>query len=140
MEANDNAFNPFLLIMTEIVLPSVDVISDLLLIFKLTLYDDERNNDFNYNTIGYMMIIPLVLSTMLLVPHWWKQERILKIRLLTAPLLLLQCWPQYRAFRILWLRFIKKNVRLSFEEFSVLKGTIGTIGKQNDNPQLASTI
>ena len=130
MEANDElaVFNPFLLMLTEIVLPSVDVISDLLLIFKLTLYD-ERNDDFNYNTIGYMMIIPLVLSTMLLVPHWWKQERILKIRLLTAPLLLLQCWPQYRAFRILWLRYIKKNVKLSFEEFSVIKGTIGTIGK-----------
>ena len=135
MEAKEGltAFNPFLLIMTEIVLPSADVVSDLLLIIKLTSYDASIHNSYvnriDYNILGYMMIVPLCLSTILLIPHWWKQERIWTIRLLTAPLLLFQCWPQYTAFRILWLRYIKKNVQLSIEEFNVIKGTIGTIGK-----------
>ena len=138
-------FDAFLLILTEIVLPSVDVISDLLLIIQLTTYEyvppddiiyDPCGNDPNhptyncldYNTLGFMMTIPLILSTILLIPHWWKNEGTRKQKVLTVLLLLLQCWPQYRAMRILWLKYIKKNMPLSVKEFRVIKGTIGNIG------------
>ena len=135
-------FDALLLVLTEIVLPSTDVISDLLLIIQLTTYmEDETEPDYiyncsrddinclNFNTLGYMMIIPLILSTFLLVPQWWKNEGTKKHKLVTVPLLLLQIWPQYRALRILWLKYIKKNVQRSIEELSVIKGTIGNIGK-----------
>ena len=129
-------FNALLLVLTEIVLPTVDVISDVLLIIQLTTYDVDikscPTNDpycMNYNTLGYLMMIPLSLSIILFIPHWWKEERTRKMRLLTAPLLLLQCWPQYRALRILWLKYKKKNVQLCIEELSVIKGTVGTIGE-----------
>ena len=82
------------------------------------------------------MIIPLILSTFLLVPQWWKNEGTNKHKLVTAPLLLLQIWPQYRALRILWLKYIKKNVQRSIEELSVIKGTIGNIGKFKKNIRL----
>ena len=134
-------FDALLLVLTAIVLPSTDVISDLLLIIQLTTYIEPESsqcsrNDLNYvvnclnfNTLGYMMIIPLILSTFLLVPQWWKNEGTNKHTLVTVPLLLLQIWPQYRALRILWLKYIKKNVQRSIEELSVIKGTIGNIGK-----------
>ena len=134
-------FDALLLVLTEIILPSTDVISDLLLIIQFTTYmepessycsRDDLNyvvNCLNFNTLGYMMIIPLILSTFLLVPQWWKNEETNKHTLVTVPLLLLQIWPQYRALRILWLKYIKKNVQRSIEELSVIKGTIGNIGK-----------
>ena len=134
-------FDACLLVLTEIVLPTIDVISDLLLIIQLITYiEPEIDPDWPYDpcssriclnfiTIGYMMIIPLILSTILLIPQWWKNERSKKHKLLTAHLLLLQVWPQYRAFRILWLNYIKKNVEMSIEELSIIKGTIGNIGK-----------
>ena len=133
-------FDACLLILTEIVLPSTDVISDLLLIIQLTTYKEseaeskycsraDEINCFDLNTLGYMMIIPLILSTILLVPHWWKNERSKKHKLLTILLLILQFWPQYRVFRILWLKYIKKNVEWSVEELRIIKGTIGNIGK-----------
>ena len=120
-------FDACLLILTEIVLPSTDVISDLLLIIQLTTYIGSDLDDLK--TLGYMMIIPLILSTILLVPHWWKNERSIKHKLLTLPFLILQFWPQYRVFRILWLKYIKKNVEWSVEELRIIKGTIGNIGK-----------
>ena len=133
-------FDACLLILTEIVLPSTDVISDLLLIIQLTTYKEseaeskycsraDEINCFDLNTLGYMMIIPLILSTILLVPHWWKNERSKKHKLLTILLLILQFWPQYRVFRILWLKYIKKNVEWSVEELRIIKGTIGNIGE-----------
>ena len=127
-------FDACLLILTEIVLPSTDVISDLLLIIQLTTYIESETqcydvNCLDLNTLGYMMIIPLILSTILLVPHWWKNERSIKHKLLTLPFLILQFWPQYRVFRILWLKYIKKNVEWSVEELRIIKGTIGNIGK-----------
>ena len=143
LEMKDNGefthFDAFLLILTEIVLPSVDVISDLLLIIQLTTYEyvptseyDNCNNPtyncLDYNTLGFMMMIPLILSTILMIPHWWKNEETRKQKGLTAPLLLLQCWPQYRALRILWLKYFKKNMPSSVQELRVIKGTVGNIG------------
>ena len=132
-------FDACLLILTEIVLPSTDVISDLLLIIQLTTYIESEfrcgtNALYNVNcldlkTLGYMMIIPLILSTILLVPHWWKNERSIKHKLLTVPLLILQFWLPTLALRILWLKYSKKNVERSVQELSIIKGTIGNIGE-----------
>ena len=124
-------FDAFLLVLTEIVLPTTDVITDLLLIFQLHKPTDGYcvNNCFNYATFGNLMIIPLILSTFLLIPHWWQREKSNKQKLLTGPLVLFQCWPQYRALRILWLKYKKKNVQVAIQEVAVIKGTIGNIGK-----------
>ena len=132
-------FDACLLILTELVLPLTDVISDLLLISQLTTYIEpitQSNycssgnvNCIDLKTLGYLMIIPLLLSTILLVPHWWKNERSIKHKLLTVPLLILQFWLPTLALRILWLKYSKKNVERSVQELSIIKGTIGNVGK-----------
>ena len=70
------------------------------------------------------MIIPLILSTFLLVPQWWKNERAKKHKFFTASLLLLQIWRQYRALRIPWLKYTKKNVEMSIKKLSVINGCL----------------
>ena len=131
-------FDACLLILTELVLPLTDVISDLLLISQLTTYSPiTQPNDcssgnvncIDLRTLGYLMIIPLLLSTILLVPHWWKNERSIKHKLLTVPLLILQFWLPTLALRILWLKYSMKNVERSVQELSIIKGSIGNVGK-----------
>ena len=53
-------------------------------------------------TFGKLMIIPLILSTLFILPHWLACEETLKRRLVTFPLVLLQLYPQYRSLRVLW--------------------------------------
>ena len=48
-----------------------------------------------------VLSIPIMLSFLFLIPHWWKTEKTTGRRLKTLPLLLLQLWPQYRVFRLM---------------------------------------
>ena len=50
---------------------------------------------------GTALIIPMTLSFLFAIPHWWRTEKTTKLRLLTLPLLLLQIWPQYRVVKLL---------------------------------------
>jgi len=43
----------------------------------------------------------MTLSLFFTIPHWWKTEKTKCRRLSTLPLLILQLWPQYRAFQLL---------------------------------------
>ena len=128
-----------LLVATEIVLPSVDVISDLLLISQLVntdtiklniitvngsthyeCYYDSNNQAecLNMQTYGCLMLLPILLSTALLIPNWWKSEKNARNRLRSFPFLLCQFWPQYRAARILWWKYKKIH--------SILRYTVET--------------
>ena len=125
-----------LLVITENVLPSADVISDVLLINQLITVKQnftsnacQSYNCIDFNLYGYLMIIPLIVSTLLMLPQWWRYEGSNKSRILTLPLVLLQCWPQSRAVRILWLHYVKKQPYFAHLELKILKGSIGNIGK-----------
>ena len=80
-----------LLIVFGIVLPTFDNYSDL--IFSHSLLTG------NYETVywitpkpqpiyGSVMLIPIVVTTLFVIPHWLKREDSTKKRLLTFPLLL----------------------------------------------------
>ena len=84
-----------------VVLPTFDVYSDVLLI-ELLLTNVHYNFDIMLYKFGKLMILPLILSTLFILPHWLKREKTLKGRLLTFPLVLLQLYPQYRSLRVLW--------------------------------------
>ena len=86
-------------------LPTFDVYSDLT--FCINYYTqiyDEKTSQLPRE----ITIIPLISSTLSLIPHWWKLEKNALQRLCTLPLLLLLVWPQYRMAKLLYLGW-KKN-------------------------------
>ena len=63
-----------------------------------------------YNTSGHpkfatILSLPVLLSFILLIPHWLKTEKTSKRRWMTLPLLLFQLWPQYRILKLLIVLF-----------------------------------
>ena len=65
-------------------------------------------NGYSYNThpkFATILSLPVILSTLLLIPNWLKTENTSDRRLKTLPLLLLQIWPQYRVIKLLILLF-----------------------------------
>ena len=50
---------------------------------------------------GSVMLIPVLLTTLFTIPHWWKKEETTKKRILTFPLLLTQFWPQFQVIKVL---------------------------------------
>ena len=98
-----------------VVIPTFDIYSDVSLIaLLLSLEPDPRLplgsavfTEFNQIKLyainfGKIMIIPLILSTVFIIPHWLECEKAWYRRLLTFPLVLLQLYPQYRSMRVLW--------------------------------------
>ena len=47
------------------------------------------------------MLIPILLTTLFTIPHWWKKEDTTTKRILTFPLLLTQFWPQFQVIKVL---------------------------------------
>ena len=52
-----------------------------------------------------LLSLPVILSFILLIPHWYETEKTSKRRWMTLPLLLLQLWPQYRILKLLTVLF-----------------------------------
>ena len=102
----------------NIILPSFDIYSDVaLIILLLSLEQTEFPSSINFAVfIGYLMTLPLSLSTFFMLPHWYKCEKTITRRLLTLPVVLLQFYPQYRAFRILWLSYKKQGEKWKKEK------------------------
>ena len=50
---------------------------------------------------GSVILIPILLTTLFTIPHWWKTEDTTTRRIFTFPLLLTQFWPQYQVFKVL---------------------------------------
>ena len=79
--------------------------------------DDYKNVEYGGNRpyFGIAVLCPVLLSILSLVPHWWRKENTLKKRLLTAPFMLLNFWPQYRNIRILYYGLWKQDKRWRIE-------------------------
>ena len=91
-----------LIVLFGICLPSWDVYSDIAFIANLFLMD-RPHPKFASSMLG-----PLAASILFTIPHWWRSEGTMCRRLVTLPLLLGLCWPQYRAVRILVLGLCMK--------------------------------
>ena len=111
-----------------VVLPTFDVYSDVSLIILL-LSIVHHNFDIMLYKFGKLMILPLILSTLFILPHWLKREKTLKGRLLTFPLVLLQLYPQYRSLRVLWWAFFRKNTSQCLKEKHENDSSLSYVGK-----------
>ena len=107
-------------------LPSWDVYSDIFFAYKLMKVDCRYShsgkiiNDeteckkleivyYGHTKFGILALSPVFFSFLFTLSHWWKLEENWKKRLMSLPFLLLQCWPQYRMARILYLGLWKKD-------------------------------
>jgi hypothetical protein len=50
---------------------------------------------------GTITLLPIVVSFLFVLPHWWSTEKTAKRRYLTFPLVLFQIWPQFRVIELL---------------------------------------
>ena len=50
---------------------------------------------------GTVTLLPIVVSFLFVLPHWWSTEKTAKRRYFTFPLVLFQIWPQFRVIELL---------------------------------------
>ena len=122
-----------------VVLPTFDVYSDVSLIVLLLSIvppnDIGNYSDYRFQiksmeiSFGKIMTIPLILSTIFILPHWLKFEKSFKNRLMTLPLVLLQLYPQYRSMRVICWAFIKKNTSQCLKEKHDNDCSLSYVGK-----------
>ena len=96
-----------LLCLFGMALPTADVYSDGALIVQLL----ESHPRF-----ATVLSIPVLLSFILLIPHWLKVEKTSERRLKTLILLLLQVWPQYRVLKLLIVLFQDREDQKKYHE------------------------
>ena len=136
--------------MTGFVLPSGDIYSDIALSVKLlnNSCDDEyyRRHLTNpcsetratrvgweveiQNLFGWIIWIPIVINFLFTIPHFLRVEKTWKQRLLTFPLLICQCWPQYRSLRVIWFAYVPKNIAKCLAEKLDLEQSVSNLGKK----------
>ena len=63
---------------------------------------------------GTVTLLPIVVSFLFVLPHWWNTEKTTKRRYLTFPLVLFQIWPQFRVIELLLILW-----KQSYEEYAV---------------------
>ena len=102
-----------LIIAFAVLLPFWDVYSDLLFMGNLFYMGHPK--------FASMMLCPILLSTLCLIPHWWRTEANWSHRLATFPYLILQLWPQYRMIRILILGLWKNDPQWRREKLDIEK-------------------
>ena len=99
-------FTTFLLLATGVFLPSFDVYSDIYFAAKLFKggynYDWCEKLDDTHPKFGIAMLAPVVLSWIFVAKQWYQTEKGLIQKLSTLPFLILQCYPQYRALRVIY--------------------------------------
>ena len=111
-----------LIVMFGICLPTWDVYSDLAFIVDLF------TRGLSHPKFASMMFGPLTASILFTISHWWRSEGTWFRRLVTLPLLLGLCWPQYRAVRILVLGLCMKVSSWRKEKETIDKD-VSSIGK-----------
>ena len=142
--------------MTGFVLPSGDIYSDIALSVKLlnnscdeyepvksynrstgTWYlKDPCNHTWTVtqveikNLFGWIIWIPIIFNFLFTIPHFLRVEKTWKQRLLTFPLLICQCWPQYRSLRVIWFAYVPKNFAKCLAEKLDLEQNVSNLGKK----------
>ena len=117
------------LLMTKFILPTVDVCTDILTIEEILSIEPKYAYQHMLHQVAYVIIGFLVLSFLMMIPHYLRAEKSWKQRLATILLLFLQIWPQYRAARLLWFAFIQVDIDKCLREKLVLDRDLSHVGK-----------
>ena len=102
--------------------------TDILTIEEILTYEDYSVRQELF-PVACTMIGFLVLSFLMMIPHYLRAEKSCKQRLATILLLFLQIWPQYRAARLLWFAFIQVDIDKCLREKLVLDRDLSHVGK-----------
>ena len=119
-----NLDDALMIMATKIVLPTVDIVTDIITIETVLSVVNPRPDNFfyieDYNRIyiiGYAMIFFVVLSYLMIIPSYFRVEKTRKQRLKALPFLLVSSWPQYRGLRLLhWAYFDQNFDKLTYEK------------------------
>ena len=120
------------IVATKFILPTVDVYLDISLIVDILATELEDERQRLLHQVAFIMIGFLVLSFLMMIPHYLRAEKSWNSwnqRLATILLLFLQIWPQYRAARLLWFAFVRVDIEKCLREKLVLERDISHVGK-----------
>ena len=110
----------------------VDFFGDIFLSKRL-LYNNEKDSETRWllTMTGILMMIPVVLSTLLMIPHWLKNEEKWWRKVLTF--IFIPVYPQYRALRVLffWCFCYGEKAAQEKERFD---NTVSFVGKYTFYP------
>ena len=127
-----------MIVATKIVLPTMDIITDILTIenvlsITMTTHQNLNQSDIEIiHTIGYLMVFFVLLSYVMVLPSYFRVEKTGKQRLKALPFLLLSSWPQYRGMRLLYWAYIDQNPdKLDYEKL-LFEQDLSHIGKCNE--------
>ena len=103
-------FSTLLLLATGVCLPSFDVYSDIAFAVQLFTGSYEPQSDWckeKYPALPHpkyaiAILTPVLLSWIFVTKQWYREEKGVSQKLWTLPFLILQCYPQYRALRVLY--------------------------------------
>ena len=120
-----------MLIVFNILLPSFDIYSDLAFSYSLLSGTYEpafgSNRGVKHPIFGSMILVPIILATLFVIPHWLKRENTTLKRILTFPLLVGQFWPQWQVLKVL--KLIKeRRTREWREEKEKLEKEVSSLG------------
>ena len=121
----------FEIVATKFILPTVDVYLDISLILDILsteLEVERQRQQMLLHQVAFIMVGFLVLSFLMMIPHYLRAEKYWKQRLATILLLFLQIWPQYRAARLLWFAFVRVDIEKCLREKLVLERDISHVG------------
>ena len=116
----------------KILLPTIDIITDILTIVAVLTFTDPGVNAKDLSTfyiIGYLMIFFFLLSFILTIPAYWRTESSKTQKIKALPFLLLCSWPQYRGLRLLWWAFGDANAEKVLYEKNLFDEELSHIGK-----------
>ena len=120
-----------MIVATKIVLPTLDIITDILTIENVLTITNELPSWMHETvySIGYCMMFFVLLSYIMVLPTFLRVEKTRKQRLKALPFLLLSSWPQYRGLRLLYWSYIDKNANKLIYEKLIFEQDLSHIGK-----------
>ena len=139
----------FLTFGTGVVLPSADVYSDIGLsvdllnkscvdyvhkYFNCNNHENVKRDIYIQHLFGWIIWIPIIINVLFTLPHFLRLEKTWTQRILTFPLLICQCWPQYRSMRVIWFAFGPRpfrNIAKCLAEKLDLEESVSNLGKDN---------
>ena len=120
----------FMLVVFNMLLPSFDVYSDLAFSSSLlsgTYEPRQGRQAVKHPIFGSLMLVPIILATLFVIPHWLKREDTILKRILTFPILVSQFWPQWQVFKVL--KLIKERRTQEWrEEKEKLEKEVSSLG------------
>ena len=88
---------------------------------------DNEGEFYNHKYFAMSMLFPVILSTLFVIPHWWKQEKPKGRLLKTLPFVIFQFYPQYKMAEILYLGLWKTDKQWKAKKDFLMK-EMGSLG------------